>query len=165
MIIHFCHCVGSVSFTHATTTSFHLTSSIYQVLTLQASNLTSEDLTLTVLAPASFTSPPTVVSLNSSPSTPMSPFVGFSEFTGRVSGDRHASAVQRLSSAPLLSDTRKQNGDVGVRSVSFNEQASPTSDVVPSTGLGCTHLWLQSRVPLGYASILLFLPLFSPQKI
>lgn len=120
-----------------------------QVLTLQASNLTSEDLTLTVLAPASFTSPPTVVSLNSSPSTPLSPFVGFSEFTGRVSGDRHASAVQRLSSAPLLSDTRKQNGDVGVRSVSFNEQASPTSDVVPSTGLGCTHLWLQSRVPLG----------------
>ncbi|XAR64746.1 hypothetical protein NMG60_11008554 [Bertholletia excelsa] len=41
-----------------------------QVLTLQASNLTSEDLTLTVLAPASFTSPRSVVSLNSSPSTP-----------------------------------------------------------------------------------------------
>ncbi|KAK4598395.1 hypothetical protein RGQ29_015744 [Quercus rubra] len=120
-----------------------------QVLTLQASNLTSEDLTLTVLAPASFTSPPTVVSLNSSPSTPMSPFVGFSEFTGKASADRRGSAMQRPGSAPLLSDSQKQNSDGGARSVSFNERASPTSDVVPSTGLGCSHLWLQSRVPLG----------------
>ncbi|XP_041015564.1 uncharacterized protein LOC121258220 isoform X1 [Juglans microcarpa x Juglans regia] len=110
-----------------------------QVLTLQASNLTSEDLTLTVLAPASFTSPPSVVSLNSSPSSPMSPFVGFSEFNGRA----------RLGSAPLVSDDRKENSDGGARSVSFKEQTSPASHVVPGTGMGCTHLWLQSRVPLG----------------
>lgn len=57
-----------------------------QILTLQASNLTSEDLTLTVLAPASFTSP-SVVSLNS-PTTPKSPFVGFAEFLARVNGER-----------------------------------------------------------------------------
>ncbi|XP_059446287.1 uncharacterized protein LOC132177835 [Corylus avellana] len=119
-----------------------------QVLTLQASNLTSEALTLTVLAPASFISVPSVVSLNSSPTTPMSPFAGFSELTSRV-GDRRGSAMQRLGSAPFLSDNQKKNGDVGARSVSFNGQASPSSDVVPSTGLGCTHLWLQSRVPLG----------------
>lgn len=119
--------------------------------------MTSEDLTLTVLAPASFTSPPTVVSLNSSPSTPMSPFVGLSEFTGKASADRRRSAMQRPGSAPLLSDLQKQNGDGGARSVSFNERASPTSDVVPSTGLGCSHLWLQSRVPLGYSFILLLL--------
>lgn len=150
--------VGSLSSTHATITSFCLTSSNSQVLTLQASNLTSEALTLTVLAPASFTSLPSVVSFNSSPSTPMSPFAGFSELTGRVSGDRRGSAMQRPSSAPLLSDNQKQNGDVGARSLSFNEQASPSSAVVPSTGLGCTHLWLQSRVPLGYASLLLLLP-------
>jgi hypothetical protein len=158
--------VGSLSFSHATITSFCLTGSNSQVLTLQASNLTSEALTLTVLAPASFTSLPSVVSLNSSPSTPMSPFAGFSELTGRVSGDRRSSAMQRLSSAPLLSDNQKQNGDVGARSVSLNKQASPSSDVVPSTGLGCTHLWLQSRVPLGYASLLLLppLPLSAPTK-
>ncbi|KAH8495204.1 hypothetical protein H0E87_018404 [Populus deltoides] len=72
-----------------------------QVLALRASNLTSEDLTLTVLAPASFTSPPSVGSLSSSPTTPMSSFVGLPESTGII------------------------------------------------TGLGCTHLWLQSRVPLG----------------
>lgn len=122
--------------------------------------MTSEDLTLTVLAPASFTSPPTVVSLNSSPSTPMSPFVGLSEFTGKASADRRRSAMQRPGSAPLLSDLQKQNGDGGARSVSFNERASPTSDVVPSTGLGCSHLWLQSRVPLGYSFILLLLLIF-----
>ncbi|MCH94753.1 hypothetical protein A2U01_0015718, partial [Trifolium medium] len=89
-----------------------------QVLTLQASNLTSEDLTLTVLAPASFISPPSVVSL-SSPTTPMSPFIGFTEFLGRI------------------------NDDGKPQTVSTND------DVIPSSGLSCTHLWLQSRVPLG----------------
>ncbi|XP_061990855.1 uncharacterized protein LOC133709209 isoform X1 [Rosa rugosa] len=112
-----------------------------QVLTLQASNLTTEDLSLTVLAPASFTSPPSVVSLNSSPSSPMSPFVGFPGFTGRTTAERHNSTMQRLNSAPSILKNQKQ--------ASSNEQASPVSDVVPSAGLGCTHLWLQSRVPLG----------------
>ncbi|XP_042517783.1 uncharacterized protein LOC122091735 [Macadamia integrifolia] len=118
-----------------------------QVLTLQASNLTSEDLTLTVLAPASFSSPPTVVSLNSAPSSPRSPFVGFSEVGGRLGADRHGSVVQRLSSTPVVSENKKVSAANGARSVSFDEQS--ISDVIPSTGLGCTHLWLQSRVPLG----------------
>lgn len=120
-----------------------------QVLTLQASNLTSEDLTLTVLAPASFTSPPSVVSLNSSPSTPLSPFVGFSEFTGKASSEKRGSTTQRLSSAPLMSESQRQNGDGRAHFASFNDQGAPVSDVIPSTGLGCSHLWLQSRVPLG----------------
>ncbi|KAJ7953751.1 Heat-inducible transcription repressor [Quillaja saponaria] len=120
-----------------------------QVLTLQASNLTSENLTLTVLAPASFSSPPSIVSLSSPPPTPMSPFVGFSEIAGRVTGKNHGSSIQSLSSASLVSESQKQNGDGGARSMSINEQASPASDVIPSSGLGCTHLWLQSRVPLG----------------
>lgn len=89
-----------------------------QVLTLQASNLTSEDLTLTVLAPASFTSPPSVVSL-SSPASPMSPFIGFTEFLGRINDDGRPQTV------------------------------STNDDVIPSSGVSCTHLWLQSRVPLG----------------
>ncbi|KAF8401958.1 hypothetical protein HHK36_012909 [Tetracentron sinense] len=120
-----------------------------QVLTLQASNLTSEDLTLTVLAPASFTSPPSVVSLNSAPSTPMSPFVGLSEFSGRVGGERRSTGVQRLSSVPLVSENQKQSASSGARSLSLDEQTVSVSDVIPSTGLGCTHLWLQSTVPLG----------------
>ncbi|KAI7979564.1 hypothetical protein LOK49_Contig304G00001 [Camellia lanceoleosa] len=69
-----------------------------QVLTLQASNLLSEDLTLTVLAPTSFTSPPSVLSLNSAPSTPMSPFVGHFESSGKGSGERRISSMLNVSS-------------------------------------------------------------------
>ncbi|XP_019076335.1 uncharacterized protein LOC100255337 isoform X2 [Vitis vinifera] len=120
-----------------------------QVLTLQASNLTSEDLTLTVLAPASFTSPPSVMTLNSAPSSPMRPSVGFSSFAGKLGDGRHDTAMPRQTSAPMLSENHKENGDFGAQSVSSNEQAAPLSDIIPNTGLGCTHLWLQSRVPLG----------------
>ncbi|XP_060963224.1 uncharacterized protein LOC115703035 [Cannabis sativa] len=119
-----------------------------QVLTLQASNLTSEDLTLTVLAPASFTSPPSVVSLNSSPTSPRSPFISFPENTSS-NGDKRFSTVQRLSSAPASSGNQKLDDHSGARSASFNELASPRSDIIPSSSVGCTHLWLQSRVPLG----------------
>ncbi|KAJ6721803.1 hypothetical protein OIU85_024852 [Salix viminalis] len=106
-----------------------------QVLALRASNLTSEDLTLTVLAPASFTSPPSVGSLSSSPTTPLSSFVGLPESTGIITGEKYGSAVQALTSVTTTSE--------------IIEQSSPISDVISSTGLGCTHLWLQSRVPLG----------------
>ncbi|KAE8729855.1 protein TWIN LOV 1-like isoform X1 [Hibiscus syriacus] len=98
-----------------------------QVLTLQASNLSPEDLTITVLAPTSFTSPPSVVSLNS-PTT----------------------EVQKPGSMPIISDNQKENGDAGVRSTSSYEQLTPIADFIPTSGLGCTHLWLQSRVPLGH---------------
>nr|KJB80039.1 hypothetical protein B456_013G077900 [Gossypium raimondii] len=116
-----------------------------QVLTLQASNLSDEDLTMTVLAPTSLTSPPSVVSLNSSPATPMSPFVGFSELAGKAGGERRTTAV----SMPSLSENQKQNGDAGAKFTSSNAQLTPTADFIPTSGLGCTHLWLQSRVPLG----------------
>ncbi|XVF86005.1 hypothetical protein PTKIN_Ptkin17bG0166000 [Pterospermum kingtungense] len=120
-----------------------------QVLTLQASNLTPEDLTMTVLAPASFTSPPSVVSLNSSPTSPMSPFDGVSEFGGKTCTVSHGSAVHTHSSMPNLSENQKQNGDAGAGFTSFSEQLTPLADIIPTSGLGCTHLWLQSRVPLG----------------
>ncbi|KAK9750832.1 hypothetical protein RND81_02G225300 [Saponaria officinalis] len=102
-----------------------------QVLTLQASNLTSEDLTLTILAPASFTPPPSVLSLNS-PSSPPS-LVAFS-------------ATQRLSSIAPLAENKSQNG---TQSLSLDEQTVPVADAIPMTALSCTHLWLHSRVPLG----------------
>ncbi|XP_076914805.1 uncharacterized protein LOC143573926 [Bidens hawaiensis] len=88
-----------------------------QVLTLEASNLASEDLTLTVLAPASFSCLPSVVSINSTPASP-------------TDGD------SRQGQGPLSDD-------------SFNEYTISLSDVLPTSDLGCTHLWLQSRVPLG----------------
>lgn len=79
----------------------------------------------------------------------MSPFVGFPEFTERLSGDRRSTAIPRLGSATLASEKKKQNDTSRSRSATFEEQAPPMSDVLPSSGLGCTHLWLHSRVPLG----------------
>ncbi|KAL2903281.1 hypothetical protein RDABS01_001991 [Bienertia sinuspersici] len=103
-----------------------------QVLTLQASNLTPEDLTLTILAPASFTPPPSVLSLNSTPSSPISPFNGFG-------------TTQRLSTVTRLAEKQIESGS---RSLS-DQQAVPVADVIPTTALNCTHLWLHSRIPLG----------------
>lgn len=120
---------------------------VLQVLTLQASNLTSEDLTLTVLAPASFTSLPSVVSLTSAPATPLSP----EEKSTKVNVDRHNIALKRLSSA--LIENQRRNDEIGRQTgtgaFSFNEQPISITDVLPRSDLGCTHLWLQSRVPLG----------------
>ncbi|XP_010549052.1 PREDICTED: uncharacterized protein LOC104820344 [Tarenaya hassleriana] len=121
-----------------------------QVLTLQASNLSSEDLSLTVLAPTSFASPPSVVSLNSTPTSPVSPFLGFSEFTERVQSEKRGSMMRKLNSLPPIAlKAQTASIDSEGRSASFNERPSNPSDVVPKSGLGCTHLWLQSRVPLG----------------
>lgn len=103
-----------------------------QVLTLQASNLTSEDLTLTILAPASLTSP-SVLSLTSAPSSPTSPFVG----TG---------ATERPGTVPRLAENQKPSA---TQSLTFEEQAVPAADAIPTTAMRCTHLWLHSRVPLG----------------
>lgn len=114
-------------------------------MTLQASNLTNEDLTLTVLAPASFSSPPSVMSLNSSPTSPMTPLARFPELAGRAGEGQRGSIVQRFSSAPL----EKEGSDGGPRSNSLNEHMAAGFDVVPNADLGCSHLWLQSTVPLG----------------
>lgn len=103
-----------------------------QVLTLQASNLTSEDLTLTILAPASLTCPPSVLSLNSAPSSPSS-FVGFP-------------TTEKPSTVPRTAENQKENA---TQSLSFDEQAVSVADAIPTTALRCTHLWLHSKVPLG----------------
>lgn len=120
-----------------------------QVLTLQASNLTSEDLTMTVLAPASSTSIPSVISLNSSPSSPMSPYMVLNEVAGRIGSEKYGTSLERPRSIPTVSENQKHSVDFGGRTVSFKDQSSPMSDIIPSAGLGCSHLWLQSRVPLG----------------
>ncbi|XP_011086395.1 uncharacterized protein LOC105168145 [Sesamum indicum] len=107
-----------------------------QVLTLQVSNMTSDNLTLTVLAPASFTSPPSVVPLSNSFCSPFSPI-----------DSQGAVMVHRQTSLTLNQGQKVEDGPL---SVSNNERTLPVSDVVPKSDPDCTHLWLQSRVPLGY---------------
>ncbi|PIN17020.1 hypothetical protein CDL12_10325 [Handroanthus impetiginosus] len=116
-----------------------------QVLTLQASNMTFDDLTMTLLAPASFSSS-SVMSLSNSPSLPLTPLAASAELAETVNTDMAGAAVQWLSSVSL---NQEQNAEDGPQSVSSNEQPAPISDVVPHNDMGCTHLWMQSRVPLG----------------
>lgn len=110
-----------------------------QVLTLQASNMTLDDLTLTVLAPTSFTSPPSVLSLSNSP---VSPFSASTE----LASDRRVAVAHGQNSVSLKHGHKVEDDP---QSVSFNEQTLPMPDGVPNSDMGCSHLWLQSRVPLG----------------
>ncbi|XP_072988612.1 uncharacterized protein [Typha latifolia] len=91
-----------------------------QVLTLEATNLTFEDLTLTVLAPESYSSSPSVLSLNSAPTNPINSY------------DKHSTSIRRLS--PIPTDSQKE---------------SDSAENKLSNSSSCTHLWLQSAVPLG----------------
>ncbi|CAI9278388.1 unnamed protein product [Lactuca saligna] len=97
-----------------------------QVLTLEASNLTNEALTLTLVAPPSFTS--SMVSLNYSPASPMTPF------DERVSNDDIA--LHRLCSVSKVLDQRCRVD---------SDQIVPVSN----TDIGRTHMWFKSTVPLG----------------
>ncbi|XP_051146033.1 uncharacterized protein LOC127261729 [Andrographis paniculata] len=109
-----------------------------QVLTLQASNMTPDNLTLTVLAPASFTSPPSVVPLN--------PLSNFSELVEQGNFNRQGGIAHQPNSLPPHQGQKVENGSP---TVSINPKTLPVSDAVQNSDLGCTHLWLQSRVPLG----------------
>ncbi|KQK23601.1 uncharacterized protein LOC100846542 [Brachypodium distachyon] len=102
-----------------------------QVLTLEATNMTSENLTLTVLAPEASGSS-SVVSLNSAPTTPNGSYDNLNEPVRRSGLGKHGMGFQRLNSVVAGSPKESDNG--GNRM---------------STSAGCTHLWLQSAVPLG----------------
>lgn len=117
-----------------------------QVLTLQASNLTSDDLTLTVLAPASSKSTPSVLSLSPSPLSPLSPRLSSSMFSKQELGVKRNLKMWKSNSTPTNLELR---GEGGSQSVFFDDHAIPNPDVLPKSELGCTHLWLQSQVPLG----------------
>lgn len=102
--------------------------------------MTLDDLTLTVLAPTSFTSPPSVLSLSNSP---VSPFSASTE----LASDRRVAVAHGQNSVSLKHGHKVEDDP---QSVSFNEQTLPMPDGVPNSDMGCSHLWLQSRVPLGY---------------
>ncbi|KAK8968903.1 hypothetical protein KSP40_PGU003299 [Platanthera guangdongensis] len=120
----------------------------FQVLTLHASNLTSDDLTLTVLAPLSSTSSPSVMPFSSSPQSTINSVTNFPEVMGKVAGDSTGS-MQRLSSMPAVTETQKVNDSSGKRSISLAQRIFTSSDFISSADLSCTHLWLRSTVPLG----------------
>jgi len=124
-----------------------------QVLTLQATNLTEDNLNLTVLAPASMASPPSVVSMNSTPSTPcINSYVNFSEGKGRTgildTEDGGLAALPRLQSMPLPS-VRPIESITGMTPLTLKEQNISAADIMADSNSACTHLWLQSTVPLG----------------
>jgi len=100
-----------------------------QVLTLEATDMTSENLTLTVLAPEASGSS-SVVSLNSAPTTPNG---SYDNESARKSGlGKQGTGFRRLNSVVAGSPMESDNGGNRL-----------------STSTGCTHLWLQSAVPLG----------------
>jgi hypothetical protein len=113
-----------------------------QVLTLEATNMTSENLTLTVLAPEASGSS-SVVSLNSAPTTPNGSYDGVNESAKRSGLGKQELGFRRLNS--VLATAPKESDNAGNRI---------------SSASGCTHLWLQSAVPLGYST----LPFFSILK-
>ncbi|CAN6342910.1 unnamed protein product [Urochloa humidicola] len=102
-----------------------------QVLTLEATNMTSENLTLTVLAPEASGSS-SVVSLNSAPTTPNGSFDGANESAKRSGLGKKEIGFRRLNSVLATSPKESDNGGNRI-----------------SNAAGCTHLWLQSAVPLG----------------
>lgn len=124
-----------------------------QVLTLQATNLTEDNLNLTVLAPASMASLPSVVSMNSTPSTPcINSYMNFSEGKGRTGildiEDGSIAALPRLHSMPLPS-VRPVENITGMTPLTLKEQNISAADIMADSNSACTHLWLQSTVPLG----------------
>ena len=106
------------------------------MLTLKATNLTTEDLTFTVLAPETSSSP-SVLSLSSTPKAPMNSYAAFHDYVPRIR-DKSESIVQSQSSVHIA--TKSQNE---------SQQTAIKSDVISRNSSGLTHLWLQSAVPLG----------------
>ncbi|XP_076894248.1 uncharacterized protein LOC143546464 [Bidens hawaiensis] len=113
-----------------------------QVLTLEASNMTNEDLTLTLLAPSLHNSP--LGGVTFSPPSPMGPF------DNNNTNNMQNSALHGLRPASKVLDQRPGEGDDRSHTPgNFNEKTIPISDVIPRSNLGRTHMWLKSRVPLG----------------
>jgi hypothetical protein len=94
--------------------------------------MTSENLTLTVLAPEASGSS-SVVSLNSAPTTPNGSYDNLNESARKSGLGKQETGFRRLNSVVAGSPKESDNGGNRI-----------------STSAGCTHLWLQSAVPLGY---------------
>ncbi|CAM6102824.1 unnamed protein product [Calypogeia fissa] len=131
-----------------------------QVVTVQATNLTAQDMNLTLLAPSSLANSP--LSMVSFP-VPLadSPITGYSKQYSQngdqSSGNEEESeptspAAQQLisqSDSSSLPPVQSIESVIGVSPVLFRERNISAADMVADNSPARTHLWLQSVVPLG----------------
>lgn len=117
------------------------------MLTLEATNLTNEDLTFTVLSSEPSVSP-SVLSLSSTPKSPMNIYLAFHDYAGKTR-DRCKKIVQVLSPLPVTTTFENESSDDSKTLSSEGQQTSTLPDHVSSNCSGLTHLWMQSAVPLG----------------
>ncbi|KAL3693771.1 hypothetical protein R1sor_007422 [Riccia sorocarpa] len=129
-----------------------------QVVTVQATNLTSQDMNLTLLAPSSLANSP--LSMVSFPGpTADSPITTYSkqksfkpvplhdeEKKETTATDRPESPDQYLDLPPV----RRMESVIGMSpTVMFRERNVSAADIVADNSPARSHLWLQSTVPLG----------------
>lgn len=135
-----------------------------QVLTVQATNLTSENLHLTLLAPSSKSStsfvPPLLLSTPAAQS--MNSFMSFHgrkewsstkkeendfevEKTSETS-NMHPGSLQRSMSLPPV---KPIESIMGISPRVVKERAISAADIAAENSSARTHLWLQSTIPLG----------------
>ncbi|KAG0616316.1 hypothetical protein M758_5G105200 [Ceratodon purpureus] len=130
-----------------------------QVVSVQATNLTSQDMNLTLLAPSSLAaSPLSIVSFPGS-ETPNLSKVGFIEQQQSMTV-REVLAMEDESSKPKLNpqlSSRRMSLPpvqpmemvLGIKPTVLKERIISSSDAAADSGSARTHLWLQSTVPLG----------------
>lgn len=128
-----------------------------QVVSVQATNLTSQDMYLTLLAPSSLAA--TLLSVPSMPSIDAPVVSKGTEYCQllRVREDlvvenesAKPNSVLKLSSRRLsLPPVQPMEMVLGVKPMVLKERIFSTSDTSVDSGIARTHLWLQSTVPLG----------------
>ncbi len=135
----------------------------YQVVKVQATNLTSQEMFLTLLAPSSLAaSPLSVLSFpSSSLATPLASrgadhhqsmtvreVLALEEGDGKGSKQSGLPSFQRRLSLPPVQPMELV---LGVKPTVLKERIFTAADAVADNTPVRTHLWLQSTVPLGYA--------------
>lgn len=129
------------------------------MVSVQATNLTSQDMNLTLLAPSSLAaSSLSVVSFPASetPNLSKAGFIEQQSLTVReVLAMEDEASKSKLN--PQLSARRMSLPPVqpmemvlGIKPTVLKERIISSSDAAADSGSARTHLWLQSTVPLGY---------------
>ena len=139
------------------------------MVSVQATNLTSQDMNLTLLAPSSL-----AASTLSGVSVPASEILVSSKGNEQQQSltVREVLAMEDEASkpklTPQLSSRRMSLPPVqpmemvlGMKPTVLKERIISSSDAAADSGSARTHLWLQSTVPLGYILLLLLVKLYS----
>ncbi|KAJ7300099.1 hypothetical protein O6H91_Y074600 [Diphasiastrum complanatum] len=128
-----------------------------QVVAVQATNLSSEDLDLTLLAPSSLLSSPfSVLSFPATNAPHLSSFRSFHERHNREpvkksgkEGEKHLSAQAQNLRSLSYPPAKQMETAVGKSPLFFRERHISAADIVAENSPARSHLWLQSTVPLG----------------